>query len=117
MREKKYVRKEVPVGDILDDTTLDKLAEYTAKMDSDDYVFNSISCRQFLRLPKINAKRARIAKEISFHSFRDIYMRQLCKKGLSLSQTKDLAGLADLEGIMRYADPPTAEETHHEIYK
>lgn len=109
LRQKKYVRKEVPADDTaIDNTTIVKLAEYTAKMDPDDYVFNSISYRQFLRLPKINAKRARIAKEISFHSFRDIYVRQLCNKGLSPFQIKDLAGLADLEGIMRYANPPTA---------
>ena len=115
LRQQKYVRKKLPV----DGTTINLLKKYTSKMDSEDYVFNSCSYRQLQRIPKKYAKLAGITKNVSFHSFRDFFIRDLRRNGIDPFIIKRLAGHSDMRSTMIYMEDVTAEDvekTYHAIF-
>jgi len=115
LKQKKYVRREV----LVDDATIVLLKRYTAEMESEDYVFRSISYRQIQRLPKKYARAVGIEKNVSCHSFRHFFITNSWRKGIDIARLQYLAGHADLKTTMIYTHVTTedVEKKYREIYE
>ena len=115
LKKRKYARREV----LIDDATTVLLQTKTADMKPEDYVFQKdISYRQIQRLPLKYAKKVRIDKNVSCHSFRHFFITNTWRKGIDIVALQHLAGHSNISATTVYLHVATddVEKKYREIY-